>query len=71
MSKKRGYIHPLPHTPLWRNAQSFTHRDKFSYLAFLCRVLKRVTGLKREERKQKEDGWTKMSLATYEDGRDT
>jgi hypothetical protein len=27
--RKRGFLHPLPHTPLWRSAKFVKHRDNF------------------------------------------
>jgi hypothetical protein len=30
-SRKRGSIHPLPHTPSWRSAQLVKHRENFTY----------------------------------------
>jgi hypothetical protein len=32
MSRKYGFIHPLPHTPSWRNASLLKHRDKFTFI---------------------------------------
>jgi hypothetical protein len=31
-SRKHGSIHPLPHTPSWRNAELVRHSDTFSFL---------------------------------------
>jgi hypothetical protein len=31
-SRKRGSIHPLPHTSSWRSAQLVKHRNKFTYI---------------------------------------
>jgi hypothetical protein len=30
-SRKRGSIHPLPHTPSWRNAELVNFRDNFIF----------------------------------------
>jgi hypothetical protein len=51
-SRKRGSMHPLPHTPWWRNAYLVKHRDNFTFTfimhhselydgVFLCQCLSR------------------------------
>jgi hypothetical protein len=33
-SRKRGSIHPLPHTPSWRSAYLVKYRDNFSFFRY-------------------------------------
>jgi hypothetical protein len=35
VSRKRGFIHPLCHTPLWRSAYLVKHRDNFTFTLLL------------------------------------
>jgi hypothetical protein len=35
--RKRGSIHPLPHTPSWSSAQLLKHRFNFTFFTFLYR----------------------------------